>query len=278
MGQLNCQTEIVETPGLEANQMTVGRHLTVTCSGDSLAGFNFAGAQLRVQDAPSLVYRLFKAEPSGSSVKLDMTVYKAGDLNLSELTLTDGTNQYQLMANSLKVSSVLKPPAQGQKPQEPFGPIFPVAVSIPALYLVSLGVALVLIIVAVVLKIRQATRLRRLREGLQKYDSPTAPETQFYRSVRLSEKNGYELTELEKAFMLYNVRAYKVPLFELSPRQALSYFKKLHPQHKKTRLALERFLVEFDELNKRGPQVSSESKGELVKKMYRYVETHRGLE
>lgn len=278
MGQLNCQTEIVETPGLEAGQMTVGRHLNVSCSGDSLSGFNFANAKLQTQEGPTLVYRLFKAEPAGAGVKLDMTVYKAGDVNISELILTDGANQFQLTANAIKVTSVLKPAEQGQKPQEPFGPIFPVAIPIPIIYLVSIGLAVVLFLVAILLVIRQATNMRRLREGLRRYDSPTAPDTQFYRSVRQSEKNSYDLNELEKAFMLYNVRAYKVPLFELSPRQALRYFKKQHPQHKKARIALDRFLVEFNELNKRGDQVSEEAKHELVKKMYRYVETHRGLE
>jgi hypothetical protein len=278
MGQLNCQTEIVETPGLEANQMTVGRHLNVNCSGDALTGFNFSAAKIQIQEEATLAYRLFKAEPSGEGVKLDMTVYKAGEVNISELTLTDGTNQFQLMANAIKVTSVLKAPEQGQKPQEPYGPIFPVAIPIPVIYLASLGLAFALLLVAVILKIRQLTILRRLSVGLRKYDSPTAPDTQFYRSVRQSEKNSYDLSELEKAFMLYNVRSYKVPLFELSPRKALRYFKKQHPQHKKARLALDRFLVEFDELNKRGNQVSEETKHELIKKMYRYVETHRGLE
>lgn len=278
MGQLSCQTEIVETPGLEANQMTVGRHMTVTCSGDPLSGFNFASARLLEQDAPSMAYRLFKAESAGSGVKLDMTVYKTGDVNISELVLTDGVNQFQLVAPALKVMSVIKPPEKGQKPQEPYGPVFPVAIAIPPLYLVSQGLAFVLLIVAVVLKIRHAMNLRRLKEGLRKYDSPTAPDTQFYRSVRQSEKNSYNLNELEKAFMLYNVRAYKIPLFELSPRKSLRYFKSQHPQLKKTRIALDRFLTEFNELNKRGDQVSTEAKLELVKKMYGYIETHRGLE
>lgn len=278
MGQLSCQTEIVETPGLEANQMTVGRHLNLNCSGDALTGFDFTAAKIQMQDGPTLAYRLFKAEPSGAGVKLDMTVYKAGDVNISELLLTDGTNQFQLTANAIKVTSVLKEPEQGQKPQEPFGPVFPVAIPIPVIYLVSLGVAFALLIVATLLMVRQTANRRRLKEGLRRYDSPTAPETQFYKSVRVSEKNGYPLGELERAFMLYNVRAYKVPLFELSPRKALRYFKKQYPQHKKARVALDRLLVEFDELNKRGAHVSEETKHQLVNKLYRYVETYRGLE
>ncbi len=277
MGQLNCQAEIADVPGLEANQMTVGRHIALTCNGDSLTGFNFAGAKLLVQESISPVYRLFKAEATGSGVKLDATVYKAGEVNFSELTLADGTNQFQLTANAIKVTSVLKAPAKGEKTQEPFGPIFPVAITIPSFYLISLGLAFVFLILGVVLKIRNVARLHRLKEGLRQYDSPASPDTQFYKSIRLSEKSGYQLGELEKAFMLYNVRSYKIPLFELSPRKALRYFKRRYPQHKKSRITLDKLLTEFDELNKRGNKVSFESKQELVKKMYRYVETHRGL-
>ncbi len=277
MGQLNCQAEIADVPGLEANQMTVGRHLALTCNGEPLTDFNFADAKLAVQDEVNPAYRLFKAEAAGAGVKLDLTVYKAGEVNLGELTLTDGTHQYQLTANAIKVVSVLKAPAQGEKPQEPFGPIFPVAIEIPSIYLISLGLAFVLVILAVALKIRNVAYNHRLKLGLRQYDSPISPDTQFYRSIRVGEKKGYELAELEKAFMLYNVRSYKIPLFELSSRKALKYFKAHYPQCKKTRIALDKFLTEFDELNKRGTNVSAETKHELVKKMYRYIEAHRGL-
>ena len=102
------------------------------------------------------------------------------------------------------------------------------------------------------------------------------PDTQFYKAVRTAEKAGYPLEELEKAFRLYNVRAYKLPLFELPDEKIFRYFRRNYPEHKNTRISLQKILGEFSELSKKG-ETSTEEKNELVKKVYRYVDKNRGL-
>ncbi len=278
MQNLICEYNLPPVEGLDANQMTVGRHFELKCKGDILATSEIVKEQLKIDTASSPNVRLFKLSPAADkAILMDLTLYQVGEYRLNQLILTDGQSQIQLSGPDIKVTSVLKPPADG-KPQEPYGSIFPLSIPIPSLYLFSLAGFLLLFLSVIVLKVRQTTQLRELKKKLKQYDSPVAPDTQFYKSIRSAEKNEFNFVEIQKAFLLYNVRSYKIPLFELDKRKAIQFFKNEHPSLKKTRQELHKFLNELAEYVNRQSEISKSDKEELVRKMYRYVETHRGLE
>ncbi|MCC2678792.1 MAG: hypothetical protein K0R29_1368, partial [Pseudobdellovibrio sp.] len=120
MQNFNCQVSMPEVEGLESGKMTVGRHLIADCKGENTEGFDFSKAAVKPEAKYFL--KIFSVQPESSgSFKMDFTLYLAGEKNLSEFPLTDGTNEIVLNAPPVKVESVLKPTEDG-KPQEPFGP------------------------------------------------------------------------------------------------------------------------------------------------------------
>jgi hypothetical protein len=274
MRTFDCQTLIPEVVGLENNKMTVGRHILAACKGDGSESFDFSKAGFK-PEAKYFIH-LFKAESSAADTfKIDFTLYKTGQVKLSDFVLTDGTNEIVMNASPVNIESVLKPTADG-KPQEPYGPILPISFAVPLSYYLYFAGLVVLILLFFILKARRLNYYRKLKNKLNQYNSPVDPESQFYRSVRTAEKHGYPLSELEKAFKLYNLRSYRLPLFDLSNERAIRYFKRNYPEHKEARLQLQRLLGEFESLNQI-PDVDNERKTELVKKLYRYVDHNRGL-
>lgn len=274
MQNFECQVSVPETEGLESGKITVGRHLIADCKGENTEGFDFAKASVKPEAKYFLKIFSVKPETSGS-FKMDFTFYLAGDKNLGEFPLTDGTNEIILNSQPLKIESVLKPSDDG-KPQQPYGPMFPIGISVPgSYYLYALGLLAVLAIYLVI-KGRRIHYYRKLKAKLNEYQSPVEPEAQFYRAVRSAEKQGYPLPELEKAFRLYSLRSYRLPLFDLSNQRAIRYFKRNYPEHKDARIQLQKLLGEFEVLNQT-QVVDEERKAQLVKKLYKFVDHHKGL-
>src|SRR5437868_9607892 len=107
MRTFECQTAVPEVEGLENNKMTVGRHVIASCKGDTSESFDFSKAAFK-PDAKYAIH-LFKVESSSpDAFNMDFTLYKTGDVKLSDFVLTDGTNEIVLNANPVKVESVLK--------------------------------------------------------------------------------------------------------------------------------------------------------------------------
>jgi hypothetical protein len=263
-----------EVEGLESGKMTVGRHLIADCKGENTEGFDFSKAAVKPEAKYFL--KIFSVQPESSgSFKMDFTLYLAGEKNLSEFPLTDGTNEIVLNAPPVKVESVLKPTEDG-KPQEPFGPMFPISIAVPySYYLFALGLVAVLVIYLIV-KGRRLHYYRKLKAKLVEHHSPVDPEAQFYRAVRSAEKQGYPLPDLEKAFRLYSLRSYQLPLFDLSNDRVIRYFRRNYPEHKDARIQLQKLLGEFEVLNQ-AQTVDEERKSQLVKKLYKFVDHYKGL-
>lgn len=291
MGVMNCEMTIPPIEGLKDGAMSVGRHVLLNCKSDapiSPSQFDFTKAQFKLSEAETNKLKLFtvltdapKEAVSGgelqvSQAAIDMTFYYTGPQNISQLVLTDGVNELQLAGPSLNVESVIQPSQDG-KPPEPFGPIAPIPISIPAAYFMYAVGVIVLFLAYSIFKAQRLAYYRRLKNKLAQYTSPTAPDTQFYKAIRSAEKKNYPLADLEKAFKLYNLRAYSLPMFDLTNEKVIRYFKRNYPQCKITRLHLQKFLGDFEELNKKSANLSLEEKNELVKRMYRYVESHKGL-
>ena len=274
MQTFECQTSIPEVSGLENGKMTVGRHMLLSCKGSSSESFDFSKAAF-APEAKNLIQLFSLKSQSADAFAMDVTLYTTGKINLSDYKLTDGVNEIVLNAAPITVESVLKQPEDG-KPQEPFGPILPIPINIPQIYYLYLAAVVLLTALYLFLKARRLRYYRKLKNNLSQYQSPIDPESQFYRAIRTAEKEGYPLPELEKAFRLYGLRSYKLPLFELSNDRVIKYFKRNYPEFKETRIQLQKLLGEFEMLGK-NPAVDSERKSELVKKMYKFVDHHKGI-
>lgn len=275
MGTLNCQMQIPSVAGLDDAKVTVGRHVVLGCKGEA-AEFDVSKAMLKVNESNKDHFHLFKVAGSADQgLQVEMTFYTAGPQPLDQLVLTDGAHELSLSGEPVKIESVLQPPSE--KPQEPFGPVFPVPISIPVSYYLALTGVIVLFGIFTFVKAKRLAYYTKLKNKLQQYSSPIAPDTQFYRAIRTAEKAQYPLEQIEKAFRLYNVRAYRLPLFDLPDEKIGRYFRRNYPECKSTRSSLQKLLSEFQELS-RIQNLTFETKSDFVKKLYRYVDKNRGIE
>lgn len=268
MGGVSCR--------IDKEKISVGDHLVLSCSGNDNAGFSFDKSFFKSEESQKYKIKLFKIKPdSGSDFSIDYTIYAPGDYKISDLILTDGTNEINLQGPSVKVESVIKPSADG-KPTEPFGAILPIRISTPLFYYIIL-LALILVLAGYAFyRIRRKIYYKKLNEKLKQYVSPIDIDSQFYKAIRITEKAGYPLDQLEKAFRLYSLRAYQLPMFDLSNERISKYFRRLYPEYKATRLSLNKLLAEFEELQKNN-NLNTEEKHEFVKKLYRFADSHKGL-
>lgn len=261
---------------IDKEKITVGDHLLLSCSGNNDPEFLLEKSAFKLTESQKYNIKVFKAKSTGvNEFSLDFTIYSPGDYKLSDLILTDGAKEINLSGSAVKVESVIKPGDDG-KPPEPFGSLLPIRIATPIYYYILL-IAFVLITgFYAAYRIRRYSYYKKLKEKLKQYNSPVDADTQFYKSLRMVEKAGYPLDQVERAFRLYNLRAYQLPMFDLTNERVLKYFKRNFPQHKNTRLMLHKLLGEFEELQKNN-DLTSEAKSEFIKKLYRYVSAHKGL-
>ena len=271
MSQVICKSEIPKVEGLDDNQMTVGRHQILTCDGDWEKTFDFTKAEFKLEETQKYIFKVLKAEArSINSFEVDLTVYHAGTYQIPNLILTDGTNEIDLGSQKFQVKTVIEKTEDG-KPPEPFGPMAPLSLHWPAIYLISSLLIVALLATFSVYRIRRRVRFKKLIDGLKQHDSSLDPEMQFYKSMRALEKMGYPISEIEQAFRLYALRVFQLPLFDLNNRQAIRFMKKHRPQYKKQRPQLQKFLDEFEELRKNS-NLDAADKNQFVKKLYRFID------
>ena len=269
MSAVNCQ--------VNKEKITVGEPLQLTCSGDIDSKFSLEKAEFKLAEINKYTVKLIKINSfNKGEANLDFTIYSPGEYKLSELILTDGLSEINLNGPAVKVESVLKPTSEGKAP-EPFGPLLPIGIATPAYYYFFLASFFIVIILYGAYRIKRHLYYKKLKTKLIQHISPIDIDTQFYKSIRLAEKMDYPLDQIEKAFRLYNLRAYELPMFDLSNERILKYFKRNHPRYKNTRLSLQKLLDEFVELQKNN-DLLMEEKNKFVKKLYRFVSTNKGLE
>lgn len=273
MGTLNCDTNIPEVKGLESQKMTVGRHLIFNCKSDtSLESVDVSQLSVKSATQDAISYKVFSIQkPAPDQVQIEMTFYRAQELQPTEFVLFDGTNEHQINASVIKIESVLQPSQDG-KPPQPYNSIFPVSLSIPLSYFIIVLAAVVLTGLYTFFKVKRLNYYRKLKEKLAVHESPTDPDVQFYRSVRASEKLGYPLLSLEQAFRLFCLRTYDLPMYDLSDEKVIRYFKHNSPSLKTERIQLQKILEEFVALKVQEKNLEFETKNEFVRKLYRFVE------
>lgn len=269
MSVVNCR--------IDKEKITVGDHLLLSCSGDKVTDFSLEKSAFKLAESQKYNIKVFKAQPSSENeFNLDFTIYAPGDYKISDLILTDGVKEINLSGPSVKVESVIKPSDDG-KPPEPFGPLMPIQIETPVYYYIVLVIFVLVTGAYAAYRIKRYFYYKKLKEKLNEYSSPVDADTQFYKSLRMIEKAGYPLDEVERAFRLYNLRAYQLPMFDLPNDRIFNYFKRNFPQYKNTRLSLNKLLGEFEELHKNS-NLTSEEKNEFIKKLYRYIDANKGLD
>ena len=261
----------------DKEKITVGEHLNISCVGALSSGFSVAKAGFKLSEPNKYTLKIFKVKPiSENEFNIDFTAYVPAEYKLGDLILTDGASEINLSGVTVKVESVIKASSDG-KPPVPYGSLLPIGIPMPIYYYVLLAAAVLFLGLFVMFRVKRLSYYKKLREKLKQHNSPITPDTQFYKSIRLAEKAGFPLDQTEKAFRLYNLRAYQLPMFDLPNPRIAKYFKRNFPQYKSTRISLIKILIEFEELHKKDNLLTAIDRHEFVKKLYRYVEANEGL-
>lgn len=269
MEKLDCSTNKIK--------ITVGETVLLTCSGNINSSFSLERASFKQTESDKYSIKLLKViSVNENETHLDVTYYVPGEHKITNLILTDGVGEINLNGTSVFVESVIKQAPDG-KPPESFGPILPIKILVPMHYYLFMVFIFLLIGIYTIFKIRRISYYKKLKNKLTQFNSPVTPEAQFYKSIRHAEKENFPIDQVEKAFRLYNLRTYQLPMFDLPNHLIIKYFKYNRPQGTKTRMSLAKLLDEFEELKKRNNLTFTE-KNELIKKLYRYVEVNTGIE
>lgn len=282
MNSLSCTALIPEIKGLKDQEITVGRHVFLQCRGDFAKDIVWKQLAVKSEEKnPDYRVKILTAKAVGNSeLNLDITFYSAGELKYSDLVLTDGQNEIHLGTQNFKIESVIEK-SKDQKPPEPFGPILPAYLAWPFFYtLIILGVSL-LILALIAWVIQRRLYYRKLVTKLKDYDSSIPRDLQFYKAVRSSETSHHQLTDLERAFRLYILRAYKIPAFDLKDKELISYFKRVNPWFKKERLEIKKILSDIQLVKIKSEDSQTKDieilKKSLIQKMYLFADRTESL-
>lgn len=269
---LQCERQIPTVSGLKDQEITVGRHVFFTCTGDYDKAFDFSVAKVLANEKDNLKIKIIKAEArSASQFDVDLVFYSATEFMFPDLIITDGNLQLSLGQQNFKVQTVIEKSLEG-KPPEPFGPVLPLKLSWPVNYSLIIVGVVIAVLVVFIWNIRKRYRYRQLLAKLKDYEATVTPDLQFYKSIRKAELNSFKMSELDNAFRLYILRRYNVPAFDLKNPSLLRFMKKNSPWLKKERLELKKILSDIQSTS----DTETEKKA-LIKKMYQFVDSSEAL-
>lgn len=247
MAMIQCQTEIPALPGLNDNELTVGREFMLVCEGEFPRTLNLEKLHFVLKPEQKYQIQLLAFEfRSPTQADIKVTSYKAGQINFENLQLNDGSLDLDLGPLKFMVQSVLPPPQPGQPAMkvEPYGPIGPASLGVPMLYwaLLFSGIGLIFLIFAA--RIFRGVQRRNMLARLREHDSALSPLAQFHQSFRRLQRMNTVffgaaadaqniqqcLTETHAMFKLFLTRKYQLPAMEWTDRLILKDLKKYHPK------------------------------------------------
>lgn len=248
MAVIQCKVEIPTVQGLKDNELTVGREFLLVCDGEFPKDLQQEKLQFALKPEQKFHIHLLGFEfRSPMQADIKVTTYKAGEMQIDDLQLTDGAQTLSLGPVQFGVASVLPPPQPsqpGEQPvkQEPFGPIGPASIGVPMLYWGLVAAVLGLVALIAISRIYRIVQRRNMLERLREHDSSLTPLSEFHQNYRrLQRANpvffGKEaskaeidevLVETHKMFKLFLTRQFRIPALEWSERLVMKDLKKYH--------------------------------------------------
>lgn len=249
MAAIQCKTEIPAVPGLNDNELTVGREFFLVCEGEFSRSLKQEKLHFVLEPQNKYILKLLNFEfRSLTQADLKVTSYQAGRIQFENLTLTDGEQTLSLGPLQFDVQSVLPKQELGSVQQqkiEPFGPLGPVTMSVPMLYWTILASVLGLLCLIFVVRILRGVQRRNMRARLREHDSAMTPLAQFHQNFRRLQRHNSVffgdtaveavhipqcLEESHAFFRLFLTRRFQVPAMEWGDRLILKEIKKYHPE------------------------------------------------
>ena len=248
MAVVSCKVEIPAIEGLQADTLTVGREFLLSCEGEFPRDMHPEKMQVVLKPEEKYNIHLLNFEfRNPTTADLKVTAYRAGEFQFKDLQVTDGTQTLSLGPVAYKVATVIQPPemkpGEQQPPkQEPFGPMGPAQLPVPMIYWAILAAAIGLVALLILTKIFRVIQRKNMLEKLREHDSALTPLGQFHQNLRrLQRKNPVyfgvpaqnsdlqeAFDELNKGFLLFLTRQYRVPALEWNERLVLKDLKKYH--------------------------------------------------
>lgn len=269
MNQLKCDLQTPELPGLKNQEITVGRILQSTCTGELPMDFNIEKAQFKLTTEEEHTYKILKVEKeSNGQLKILWTVYQAGQLKVPELVMTDSAQDVSLdisqLTQGLNVTSVIE---KKQEPPKPFGPIFPLNIPWPIWYFIAAAIVIFGGVFWFIYFVYRNVQFQKVKDLLKKYDSPVDADLQFYRSIRVAERKPNPIPDIEHSFYIYLSRRCQLPILDIDKIKAFEFHKKIDPKNKKLRYEMEKIVEEFNHLKSRPANES-----EILPKLFHFID------
>lgn len=249
MSSFRCSLRIPEAPGLDAEALTVGRVFLIDCEGKPPAfaegkplSFKYGGSTEAEQAASKKLspYALKYLGWEGSTAdrfSVQATSYVVGRTELPKVLLTDGSLEADLGPVRFEVISVID---KEQAQPEPYGPLGPLSLPFPTVYVV---VPLALLAFVAALGFRAWRRRRQrasLLEKMREYEVSLPPLADFHSQMRRlrrregldtdkelsTETNRSILAEIDKAFRIFLIRRFQWPALDWSESALMAAFKK----------------------------------------------------
>lgn len=239
----NCEFAPLTGEGtVKLEDLTVGAKFLWKCHGDIAVQWDqqkptqmgFA----KPEDAYTLhILSVIRQDPN--DVQYEVTAYKAGEHKPEYLRVLQGKGTvsergFEAQKPTWTVRSVLDPKQQPQ----PFGPLGPWSLSLPAWWTASLIIGLLLLAYIIVRRLRKISQRRRMLEELQLHKTALPPLHQFYRDARQLRRRLHtvnDVTELKRIsddldrdFRLYILRQFQIPTLDWSNQAILSDLRKRH--------------------------------------------------
>lgn len=241
---VQCKIDIPAVPGLQDNQLTVGREFLLACEGEFPRDLHPDKVQVVLKPEEKYSIHLMSFEfRSPTAADLKVTAYRAGQIHFDNLQVTDGTQTLSLGPVQYQVETVLQQPEGGQQaPPEPYGAFGPADLPVPAVYGAILLAALGFVALFVAFKIYRVVQRRSMLEKLREHDAAMSPLAQFHQTLRRLQRSNAvffgvpaksaevqrAFETLHEAFLLFLTRQYKVPAVEWNERLVLKDIKKYH--------------------------------------------------
>lgn len=234
-----CELKIPNQSGLEDNVLTVGRIFQMNCSATIPENFNFDAAHFELAENDKLAFKVFKfAAEDKTRIVAESTLYRSGEWKIDDLILTDGQQKISLGKFEVVVKSVIQ---EGVK-AEPYGPIGPLIIPIPWVYIFIIVSAVLFALGSLGLNWRRRWQRKSLLKRLREYETPLSALQQFHsESRRWQRENSFfydpkvsdesisrVLKEIDLQVRVYFIRRFQIPAIEWNQKLILKDLKKYH--------------------------------------------------